>query len=136
MQNDIGIGGEKNSTPSFDDLWAMYPKKEGKKYASKCWERLTPEQKSAAVSALPTHLRKWDMDGRQRQYYPDLSTWINQERWEDEIDLVAAEPKVVAWWATEAGVMAKGREVGCSPRPGEDMTTYKTRVVAAMRRSA
>jgi hypothetical protein len=118
----------------FSELWAMYPKKEGKKYAAQCFERLPKADKDAALAALPLHVKKWEIEGRAKQFMPDCSSWLNQARYEDEIEL--AEGKAVAWWATEQGVLAKGRDVGCMPRPGEDMAQYKARVVNAMRQAA
>ena len=71
------------------------------------------------------------------QYIPHAGSWLHQERWEDELDLSEQIPeKAVAWWATEQGVMAKGRELGVNPRAGESLVDYKQRVVEGARRAA
>lgn len=69
----------------FDTFWSLYPKKEGKRYAMKCFLRLSPADQAAAVAAIPKHVRKWAAEEREQQYIPDASTWINNARWEDEI---------------------------------------------------
>lgn len=37
-----------------------------------------------------------------------------------------------AWWASEAGALAKGREVGLNPRMGESMADFQGRIKAAL----
>ena len=85
------------------------------------------------MTAIPLHVKKWDIEGRAKQFIPDCSSWLNQARYEDEIEM--DEPQV-AWWATDRGVLAKGAEVGLSPRPGEEMAQFKQRVVDGLRRAA
>lgn len=36
------------------------------------------------------------------------------------------------WWATEAGAVSKGKELGLNPRPGESMPEFKGRIQSAM----
>jgi hypothetical protein len=55
-------------------------------------------------------------------------------RWKTEastLDLAgAAAPKSTggAWWATDPSILAKGAELGLSPRPGESMQAFKGRI--------
>ena len=121
---------------TFEDWWALYPRKVARAEAKKAWSRMSDADRAAAMEALPAHVRYWEAAGTGREYIPHPATWLRGERWADEIAMPEVERKVVAWWATDAGVLAKGREVGCAPRPGEDMVTYKQRVVDAMRRAA
>lgn len=67
----------------FECFWACYPKRVAKKDARKAWDRLKPEQKDAAMKALPLHVEMWS--DREAQFIPHAATWINAERWEDEI---------------------------------------------------
>ena len=85
------------------------------------------------MAALPAHIKFWQARG-DPQFIPYPATWLNGARWEDEIEMPAAVPKQVnAWWTTEQGVLAKGRELGIQARPGEEMAQYKARLVEAMR---
>lgn len=68
----------------FDEAWAAWPRKVGKKPARQRWERLVkagtdPELLLAAVEA---HAAAYD--GTPTEYVPHLTTWLNQERFEEE----------------------------------------------------
>ena len=68
----------------FDDLWKMYPKKVGKGTARKA---LVAAMKKAPIDqiehALSLFVRSWG--NQDLKYLPHLSTWLNGERWSDEI---------------------------------------------------
>ncbi len=70
----------------FDELWKLYPRKLNKKYAKKTFDRLTLEDQKKALEALPRHLQEWV--GKDLQYIPHLSSWLNAERWTDEFEEV------------------------------------------------
>ena len=126
-----------HTSADFADFWAMYPRKVARKYASQCWARLTGEQRMAAINSLPIHIKAWESEGRAHSVIPHASTWINGERWEDEIETSQPIPqKAVAWWASEEGIMSKGRELGINAKGGESMNQFKARVVEAARRAA
>lgn len=77
---------DKNNTPTpFENFWKLYPKKTGKEYTSKVWERLTTEEQAMALSSLPAHLKldQWTKD--QGRFIPNPATWLNQKRFEDEL---------------------------------------------------
>lgn len=69
----------------FDMFWSAYPKKVGKKSAKKAFDKV-----QVPVEALVTAIKRqkcsaqWSKDGG--QFIPNPSTWLNQERWEDELD--------------------------------------------------
>lgn len=78
-------------TASFDLFWSAYPRKEGKGKCRTWWKRQKPD--AALVSAMlakieqAKHTKKWKDDGG--KYIPMPSTWLHEERWEDEF---AARP--------------------------------------------
>lgn len=123
---------------NFAEFWAKYPRKVARKYASDCWRRLTAEQRAAALKAIEFHARAWEAEGRQQSVIPHASSWLNGWRWEDEIEMPQERipQAAVAWWASDEGVMSKGRELGVHARGGESMTQYKSRVVEAARKAA
>lgn len=41
-----------------------------------------------------------------------------------------------AWWSSEASILAKGAELGLSPRPGEEWVTFKARLREAIMQAA
>ena len=71
---------------NFDDFWKAYPKKAGKAYALKCWERLKINNglKEKIMVAVEKQKKwpQWIKDNG--QYIPNPSTWLNQGRWDDE----------------------------------------------------
>lgn len=69
--------------PSWDDFWLLYPRRVAKKDALKAWGRMKPAQRMQAIVACAAWRRVWankDLD-----YLPYPATWLNGERWEDEL---------------------------------------------------
>jgi uncharacterized protein YdaU (DUF1376 family) len=70
----------------FNTFWSIYPKKIAKEYAYKCFIKIDNLEVifDDIINALTKqkNMRAW-LDKR---YIPNPSTWINQKRWEDEID--------------------------------------------------
>ena len=120
-----------SSDLEFDrDFWSRYPKKIARAAALKMWNRLNAEEKFAAVHALPVHIRYWELAGRTRETTPNAATWLNPvdgRRWEDELDI----PKVDGdWMRSKAGIEAKAKELGITPKLGEDWHSLKARIMA------
>jgi len=71
----------------FDIFYKAYPRKRGKAAARKSWDKikLTPELYIKIIDALKiqTASRDWKKDNGQFIPYP--ATWLNQQRWEDEV---------------------------------------------------
>ena len=70
----------------FDSFWKAYPRKSNKGFAKKVFDKLKVDQdllnKMLQALALQTRTVWKDKD---QQYIPHPSTWLNGERWEDEI---------------------------------------------------
>ena len=78
---------EEKYLEMFNEFWKLYPKKVDKANARKKWLRLKPNDElfKTIMSALENQItfKKWhEID---KQYIPNPTTWINGERWEDEI---------------------------------------------------
>ena len=73
----------------FDRFWAAYPRKVGKGAAERSFERIRPDAAllDGMLRAVETQRQS---DTWQRGYIPNPATWLNQRRWEDEPDGVAA----------------------------------------------
>ena len=75
-------------TDMFEEFWQAYPKKVGKGYAQECFKRIKPTRKllDTMLEAIAKQ-KKSDMWKRDKgQYIPNPSTWLNQKRWEDDLD--------------------------------------------------
>jgi hypothetical protein len=118
-----------NTDLSFDDFYSIYPRKVGRKPAKMVWDRMSENDKILAMQNLSSHIAYWEALGTTKEFIPHARTWLYQDRWTDEIEL--PKPKTIepAWWTTDAGIMAKGRDIGVFPRPGEDMYQYKGRLI-------
>lgn len=75
---------EEHICVSFDKFWSIYPRKVAKKKAMQLWEKLNPnpllvEKIIKAISAAA------ETDQWRRGFIPHPTTYISQERWNDEI---------------------------------------------------
>ena len=78
---------EAELTEAFEVFWKMYPNKKSKKDARKAWEKLKPgaELRLTLMTALGNHRLSRDWSKDDGQYVPMASTWLNGERWTDEL---------------------------------------------------
>ena len=69
---------------AFDAFWAAYPKKSGKEAARKSFARAKADI-GTMLSALEVQKQseQWTKDNG--QFIPNPTTWLNQGRWEDEV---------------------------------------------------
>lgn len=74
---------------NFVDFWNIYPNKDSKKLAEAKWNRLPKTTQKIIMEDIPKRKKshQWTQDGG--EYVPMASTYINQERWNDEIRLTS-----------------------------------------------
>jgi hypothetical protein len=115
---------------SFDEFWSKYPRKVAKKAAMQAYARLPMDEQELAVDTLDTHLEYWRLKETESDFIPHPATWLNQGRYFDELELKAKAPKKPAlpWYSTEQMTMDKARELEMTPRPGEDMGQFRSRI--------
>jgi len=84
VKNRIEPVNQKNNF--FDDFWKAYPRKSNKSFARKVFEKLKVDQQlfDKIVQAINLQNRTVWKD-KDQQYIPHPSTWLNGERWEDEV---------------------------------------------------
>jgi len=70
----------------FETFWQLYPRKAGKKAARKAWRDIEPNELllSTIMGALNNAVQYWHHQGVAIKHIPHPSTWLNEERWEDE----------------------------------------------------
>jgi DNA-binding transcriptional MocR family regulator len=77
----------RDQLDGFDKFWKLYPKKKSRKDAAKAWAKLAPndELQQTLIAALGNHClsEDWAKDGG--RYVPNAATWLNGERWHDEL---------------------------------------------------
>lgn len=73
--------------PTFDVFWQAYPRRIGKGAARVSFERA---KKLASVNEIIQAARAFSQlcqeERREKRYIPHPATWLNQERWEDDIE--------------------------------------------------
>lgn len=89
--------GSADSDVTFDDFWTIYPRKEGKGAARKAWAKAV---KLIAVDDLLPIVRSFSVrvHGTEPRFIPFPATWLNQERWSDEVDEQQAEADGGGGW--------------------------------------
>ncbi len=70
---------------SFEKFWVAYPRKVSKKMAHQKWDRLNMTDELFAKIMSTLELYKKTPQWRNIEYIPHPSTWLHQERWEDEV---------------------------------------------------
>jgi len=70
-------------TAEFEKVWRHYPRKVGKGAARKAWHKARGK---ATFAEIAEPLARWiDMQcGADLKFTPHFSTWLNEERWEDD----------------------------------------------------
>jgi hypothetical protein len=108
----------------FDEFWMMYPRKVAKAAARKVWAKLTEEQQLLAAKAIDDHCQYWKAKETSLEFIPHASSWLNGERYLDEIIIEPKKEKIdKKWMFSNEGIEAKARELGVI---GNGYDTYDT----------
>lgn len=74
---------------SFETFWKQYPKKVAKKKVEQKYNQLaTSKQKEEEIlQGLKSYTEKWRIEKTNLTYIPNPLTWLNQERWNDDVQI-------------------------------------------------
>ena len=72
----------------FEEFWQSYPHKVGKKAALSAWKKLKPNAalRTKIMESLETQKASDQWRRENGRYIPNPSTWLNQGRWDDQLD--------------------------------------------------
>ena len=115
--------------PLFDLFWAKYPNKVAKAMAIKAWAKLAPNREDLVVILEALEKQKKSKMWSEGFGIPYPATYLNQARFLDEPIEEDKKPQL-QWWATNEMMLAKGKELGTAPRPGEGWPDFKSRFSA------
>jgi hypothetical protein len=77
-----------------------------------------------AAKAIDTHCQYWRAKETELEFIPHASTWLNGERFEDELIIEPRREKIdKKWMFTNEGIEAKARELGIM---GNGYDSYQT----------
>lgn len=75
----------------FDMFWSAYPRKTNKGFAKKVFQKLKVDKTLLEKMVVALGQQKKSDQWKNPQYIPHPSTWLNGERWEDEL-ITTAQP--------------------------------------------
>ncbi len=113
---------------TFQDFYSLYPRKMGRKEAERSWNRLTPAQQAECLEAMPNYIKYWKIKQTQKDFIPYPATFLNQERWTDEIDLEPTKKPELPWYSTEELTIRKAQEINCPAYQGEGWQQWRARI--------
>ena len=78
----------------FDEFWSQYPKKAAKKDARKAFDKTKADRVKldAILAALKSQRASEGWTKDKGQFIPNAATWLNGERWTDELGVDAPTP--------------------------------------------
>ena len=89
---DIDIDKKQNKIVElfFEKFWKVYPKKQGKRVAYLKFKKINPSQGlfEKIMTGLEAQKKSQQWQKDEGQFIPLPSTWLNGERWNDEITLL------------------------------------------------
>lgn len=116
----------------FDEFWSAYPRKIAKAVARKAFAKLTEQQQLDACKAIDDHNAYWKAKETELEFIPHPATWLNQERWEDELVIEPKKQKESKeWMFSNEGIDAKARELGIM---GNGYDTYASLKAKCMKK--
>jgi hypothetical protein len=83
-----------------NEFWTLYPRRDNKKRAKDKYVQLrkTGTDKEIILNGLKNYIKQWRSAGTEPEFIPMASTWLHQERFEDELisNMKTAEKLVIA----------------------------------------
>jgi hypothetical protein len=115
---------------NFSEFYSLYPRKMGRKDAERAWNKLTPIQQAECLEAMPNYLKYWKIKETAKDFIPYPASFLNAERWTDEIDIEPIQNKKpeLPWYSSEELTKAKAQEVGVQAYAGEGWQQWRARI--------
>lgn len=91
--NSKAISSEKaKREEQFNQFWEVYPRKVGKQAARKAFDKVPVSVWPKLVPAVEAQKRSYQWTREGGQFVPHPATWLNQGRWDDDVDPVKPAP--------------------------------------------
>jgi hypothetical protein len=113
---------------TFALFYGLYPRKMARKDAEKAWNKLTPTEQAECLEAMPNYLKYWKIKETAKDYIPYPASFLNAQRWTDEIDIEPLKKPELPFYATEELTLRKAQEVGVTPYAGEGWQQLRARI--------
>lgn len=76
----------RDYSPEFEQFWKEYPKKVGKGGAYRAWNKAKLPPLAEILTAVANQKNSDQWSRENGRYIPNPETWINQGRWDDEVN--------------------------------------------------
>jgi hypothetical protein len=86
-------------TSSFNLFWTEYKKMVARATAEKSWARLSKKEREACLAAVPAYVKSTP----EKRWRLNPTTYLNQKRWEDDIEQTDSVTKPYSSQATKQG---------------------------------
>ena len=88
IELDTEIDTEIDKESSFGEFWSNYPNKKAKKDAVKAWGKIKLNNNlfNLIIESLEKHKKSVDWVKNGGKFIPHPATWLNGERWNDEVE--------------------------------------------------
>ena len=113
---------------TFALFYGLYPRKMARKDAEKAWNKLTLTEQAECLEAMPNYLKYWKIKETAKDYIPYPASFLNAQRWTDEIDIEPLKKPELPFYATEELTLKKAQEVGVTPYAGEGWQQLRARI--------
>jgi hypothetical protein len=121
----------------FDEFWSAYPRKVAKAVARKAFARLTEQQQLDACKAIDEHCLYWETKETELEFIPHASSWLNAQRWEDELVIEPKKEKIdKKWMFSNEGIEAKAKELGIMGNGYDTYASLKAKCMNKLNMSA
>ena len=78
----------------FDEFWNEYPKKKAKAKAKQTWEsKKLDKEKKDILKGLKKYKQSQEWKEKKGKFIPYPTTFLNQRRWEDEVEIITSTYK-------------------------------------------
>lgn len=118
------------ASTDFERFWAVYPKKVGKAKALSAWMNRKTSAKVFMITDDIENRLESDQAWQDVQYIPHPATYLNGERWLDDITPIVQKKETVPRRDQEA--IAWGIARGIEAKVGEPMWKFRQRLEAVL----
>jgi hypothetical protein len=99
-----------------------------RKDAERAWNKLTIIQQAECLEAMPNYLKYWKIKETAKDFIPYPASFLNQERWTDDIDIEPTKKPELPWYSSEELTARKAQEVNCPAYAGEGWQQWRSRI--------
>lgn len=83
---------QKEIESMFNDFWQEYPRKTDKVKAFKAFKKVCKDRKMLATLLAALAEQRKTKQWKTKEFIPHATTWLNGNRWEDDLSSLADEP--------------------------------------------